>query len=420
MYYYFLLFFLLALTTCQTPRDSTNIFYGTQLIPSQEVILSHQDIIYPVSPNFRIVNGKRLLTVYDDEERELITFDLARQQMIEEIPIDFFQNQNLYSYHYYSSDSIFLGFSAAPHLEYWHDSVLLQVNQQGQLQKVHSTALLPVRSSHQPFLSKDHACVVGFHMGNIHYQNGQIHFLLPRYRFSPGDSLYEHHPKLLGGYMSTTDNIPHYYPITFPTPPQIIGRGYLPRNFNFPRWIFDEKGQPLFGFGHTANVFYYNATTEQFDTHNVSSLYTDTLHLHLYPDRYDAPQHDYAIPEYLELYRNPYQHHYARVLRLPDATLIDNPFDPRFNSQAEPPATVVLFDDNFQHIGEFLVPVGYSNSILFFDQDGVWLYHEDKSKQLKKLVLQKFTLEHYPTTKTAFRTAVQNALQQRKANNKAQ
>lgn len=412
--HYFPFLLLFVLSACQTIAPSDTTLYSSQLTPVKEVILSHQDIVYPVSPNFRIVEGQKLLTVYDNEELELITFDLGTQQVVEETAIDFFQNQNLYSYYYHSPDSIFLGFSAAPHPEYWHDSVLLQVNHQGQLQKVHSTTLLPVRSSKKPFLSKDHACVVGFHMGNIHYQNGQLHFLLPRYRFSPGDSLYEYHPKPLGGYMSTQDNLPHYYPITFPTPPQIIGKGYLPRNFNFPRWTFDEKGQPLFGFGHTADVFYYNATTETLDTHRVTSLYTDTLQLHLYPDRYDAPQHDYAIPEYLELYRNPYQHHYARVLRLPDEDLIDNPFDPRFNAQPEPPATVVLFDDNFKQMGEFLIPVGYSNDILFFDENGIWLYHESKSKQLKKLVLQKFTLTHTPTTKTAFRALVNTALQQRK------
>jgi len=187
----------------------------------------------------------------------------------------------------------------------------------------------------------------------------------------------------------------------------------MPSNFTFTRWTFDENGDPVFGFGHTANLFHYNSKTQKIDSFKVSSLVIDTLNLHLYPERNTVPQLDYAIPEYLKLYYNNFNNQYARVLRLPDTTLISNPFDENFFKQHTASGTLIFFDSNFKTLGECLIPVGFSIDNIFFDKDGIWLWNREKSKHTKKVVLQKFKVSFEPVGKDDFRKEVTLELKRR-------
>lgn len=423
MKYVCLLLIFVVLSACVSSKDrGSDYYYEAILIPKEELVISYPKLYYPIYPNFRIENGKKYLAIYETQKRQILSFSMEDGQLLQTTAADFNPSgkQHLYSFHYHNDDSIFLGLSASPHPNYWHDSCLIQINKEGLVQKVYPVYQLPVRSSLQADYPKDCATLIAFHKGNIHYEQGRLHLLLSRYRYYPGDSMFEAEPMPIAAYIDLSDKAVSYYPLRHKTPADIIGKGFLARNYNFVRWTFNESGSTLFGFGHTSMLYLNKIGQSKVDSFRISSLLTDSLWLNLYPEGGSAPQFDYQSAEYLKLYRDPYQERYARVFRLADSSLTSNPFDPRFDSQHSPAATLILFNEAGEQLGETLIPEGYSIRSFFFDEDGIWLHNREKSMAEKKLVLQKFAIKKKRTTKAAFQKEVAQELTKRARERAAQ
>ena len=227
--------------------------------------------------------------------------------------------------YYHNEDSIFISVNPARHPRYLHDSSLFLLNGKGQIQRSISYVGLPVwHSENKDWLMQD-ICYVSPIYTKLWYHQQRIFVPLSRYASFHNQPYFDSvpHPTLAfiqidhdgGNYCDTG----YVLPLRYESPSGLKKQPdrYMVRSKESPRFVLDQRGNPLVLLSHSPKFYYYDFASDKVETWTLKTRFLDSLYMVLYPDVMTAPQYDYREPEFVDLDYNPEGDYFVCFIRLP-------------------------------------------------------------------------------------------------------
>lgn len=306
-------------------------------------------------------DGDPFVYSFDEPKKELSIYDLQKRSKVRVIPIAPFKDDrdNLWSLYVHNLDSVFIQLNAAKQTNYWHDSTLMLLNSQGEIEKVFDLSSAPIWTSGQPDIPEDSVYyIAGF---SLCYHDGKIWLPMARWSVGIGDTLFSDpgsHPIGLLDISGKTDTF--YFP-SFETP-ATIGE-YFPFQCQMPRFSLDAKNHLVLSFIHTPNIWVLDDSAKtMFRMASVAFDSMPPLSSDIWIPRYDrkiTPGNGiYSYPTY-----DPYRNCYWRVVSYP----IDSIETAELSVKSR--RGVVLSDENFNMLGEGLLAEEYGWG--FYTPEGI-------------------------------------------------
>ncbi|MCD4793202.1 MAG: DUF4221 domain-containing protein [Bacteroidales bacterium] len=292
-------------------------------------------------------------------KKTIFKFDLTE-------PIDF---------GYINSDSIFLVYPPA-YRDFYHDSILLLINDEGDFKKSYPFNDAPVLCKNNPQYENNDDAVYFF--SNLYepftFIDNKIFMMLANKTSILGDPAYS--DILSAGFLDAKTE--KFYPIKFEYPDIEYGKTFFPAyNKRFVS-VLGEKNHILYGFHYTPTIIDYNYKTEKFSKHIIKSTAYDTIFPALtekdIPGGFDF---DMPHPKYFNLLYDKYRKLYYRFI-----------FPPKDYGRK---LSVVIADENFNFVAEGFSPTGFN---FFFTKDYIIsIGNKNKKRPKGKMYLTFYKLK---------------------------
>ena len=337
---YLSLLFLFIVASCsaqEIPIRIVNFDYKKEIVlPRKE-----RQHPFPYAPQYRYEGGKNLLTFYNYEFGELLTYNLDTRKIVEEVPLKFGWKDDVWAFNYFSGDSIFVLYNGASRKRYNHDSTLIRVNKKGELLDAYSFKDAPVWCTENPRYPEDSVGYVATMKLGVDKEH--IYLPLPRYKNGLGDTSFHENSIPISGHIHTQQN--KFYPHTIGYPIEQQGL-YYPKDIERFTMTPISSDKVVYSFYPFANLYEYNTYTREVYTHLAKSYFIDSIipFTEYLPKSSSRPREDPKQGRYWELIYDPYKELYYRFVTIP------------YKNTLGTRHTMIVLDKNFKKIGEGIVP----------------------------------------------------------------
>ncbi|MEM7370065.1 MAG: hypothetical protein AAF587_15775 [Bacteroidota bacterium] len=331
----------------QTVQLTPHKAYSLPLSPTQHWIPSR--VQYK-----KFDNGKEIVWMWDFSNYEIVVYDYPSGEMNKTIPVQLFGNKRDFclSIDWHGYDSIFVMTNAAYHSNYWHDSTIFLIDTLGSVQEVYDVSTAPVWTSSRPEIDKDSVYYFwGSDATQMSFQDGKLTLFLVRYGMGVGDSLFQHPPTKVAGFLDISGQTDTFMFANahVPSKPSV----YFPRPASKALGFMNSDSTLLYRFQHLPTIFEENIKTGDLRQYELPSYVFDSL-----PPLSSAeylPHHQRPRMKYFygSLAYDPYKELYINILGYP----FSNPENAPKNFQAK--RGIILFDKSFQKVAEGLLPESY-------------------------------------------------------------
>ena len=255
-----------------------------------------------------------------------------------------------FDFGYINKDSIFLVYPPA-YRNGSHDSILLLINDKGEIKKSYSFDDAPVYCNNNP--QYDNNDEVVFLFSNLYepfnYINNKIFLNFVSLARVLGDPAYEKLP--IAGYIDTRTE--KFTKINIDYPDIIYGKTFYSKPEKRLFSVLGNNNNILYAFRYNPKIIEYNYKTAKQQIHEMKSFVYDTIYPAL--TEKDVPggfEFDMPYPEYFNLLYDKYRKLYYRFMMSPK----------NYGNKL----SITLFDENFNFLAEGFPPIGFN---FFFTKD---------------------------------------------------
>jgi len=328
---------------------------------------------------FKKVNESNfIISGYKNNTNKIYTYfiNIKTNKVIKKI-IDFqFDLSEPYDFGYINKDSIFLLYPPA-YRNFYHDSILLLINDKGELKKSYSFNNVPVLCKNNPqYENSDEAIYLNSNIYEPYtFIDDKIFMMYSNKTSVLGDPAYSN--ILSAGYIDTKTE--KFYPIKFEYPDIEYGKTYFPEYNKYFVSVLGKKDHILYGFYYTPTIIDYNYKTDKFEKHSIKSSIYDTIYPSL--TEKDVPggfDFDIPHPKYFNLYYDKFRKLYFRIIMAPKE------YNRKFS--------VIINDERFNFVGEGFSPKGFQ---FFFTKNYIIsMGNKDKKPPKGKMYLTFYKLKY--------------------------
>ncbi len=216
---------------------------------------------------------------------------------------------------YLNKDSVFVMYAPA-YNDFYHDSILFLINDNGKIKKSFSFDNAPVLCKNNPEYENNDAAV--YLNSNIYehfnYINNKIFLMFASKTQVLGDFAYSNLP--MAGYINSKNN--NFQPININFPDIKYGQTYFPGAFKRFFATLSSPNNILYSFKYTPTILQYNYKTKEIIKRQIKSSIYDTIYPSLtekdVPKEYDF---EFSYPEYMNLVYDKYRNFYYRFIFSP-------------------------------------------------------------------------------------------------------